>query len=285
MSLFKKAPRLDPPKLVRQVLPVPNSEGSVAVWTDDALFQKAGVRVAFSERSGGVSTGGYASLNTATHVEDDPGCVRENRDRLMAALGLAGVPLVVPKQVHGDRVLPLRQASAQAVESYRDEAGKGADALLIEARGVAALMNFADCVPLVIVAPSGRFAVVHAGWRGVENGIAVKALHQLMLGEPGLAVDAAHVNVYRGAHIHAECFETGPDVYDLFINQFGNQVAFDATHIDLARALDQSLVHAGVDPQRIADVGACTVCDNEHWFSYRAQGGTCGRHAAICAAL
>lgn len=283
--MFGKAPRLDPPVLARGLFVPEGASEPIAAWTDEALFRKARVRVAFTERAGGTSTGGYASLNLATHVEDDIACVQANRRLLMSALSLDGVALVVPKQVHGDRVVALRKASAQSVEEFRAEVGKGADALMVEARGVAALLNFADCVPVVIVAPSGRFCVVHAGWRGVENEIAVKALHKLMLGEPGLSVDASHVNVYRGAYIHAECFETGEDVHDLFVERFGREVAYDATHIDLGRALDLQLVKAGVNPDRIADVGRCTVCDNEHWFSYRAQGGVCGRHAALCVAL
>ena len=283
--MFKRAPRLDPPSLVRREIPVAGSNDAIAVWTDEALFDKVNVRVAFTERSGGLSAGAYASLNLASYVEDDLDTVHANRRRLMEALGMEGAALVNPKQVHGDRVLALRTASAQSVEEFRTEAGKGADALLVEARGVAAMLCYADCVPLVIVAPSGRFAVVHAGWRGVESEIVVKAMHKLMLGEPGLSVDASHVNVYRGAYIHAECFETGPDVHDLFTERFGRSVAFDDTHIDLGRALDMQLKKAGVDPNRIADVDRCTVCDNVHWFSYRAQGGVCGRHAAICAAL
>ena len=282
--MFGKAPRLEPPVLTRGLFASADGGEPLAVWTDEALFRKSHIRVAFTERSGGVSTRGFSSLNLATHVEDDLGAVQANRRRMMEALSLEGKPLVVPKQVHGDRVLSLRRANAQSVEEFRTEAGKGADALLVEARGVAAMLCFADCVPLVIVAPSGRFCVVHAGWRGVENGIAVKALHKLMLGEPGLSVDASHVNVYRGAYIHAECFETGPDVRDLFVEQFGRSVAPDETHVDLGRALDIALVKAGVDPARIADVGRCTVCDNEHWFSYRSQ-GSCGRHGALCISL
>ena len=283
--MFKRAPRLDPPRLERRAFAVAGSDEPLYVWTDEALFAKVGVGVAFAERAGGVSAGPYASLNTASHVEDDPACVQANRKRLAGALGLSGVPIVIPKQVHGDRVASLSAASAQAVADFRDLVARGADALIVQVRGVAAQLHFADCVPLVVVAPSGRFAVVHAGWRGVENGIVGKAIHKLMLGEPGLAVDASHVNVYRGAYIHAECFEVGPEVHDMFVERFGRSAAPDETHVDLGRALDVQLVHAGVDPARIADVDCCTVCDNVHWFSYRAQHGICGRHSALCVAL
>lgn len=283
--MFGRTPGLALPSLARGLFRVPGHEQPLVCWTDEALLAKKRVRVAFTQRQGGLSAGPYASLNLATHVDDDEPTVLANRRLLLEALGLPGVPLVVPKQVHGERIVALKKASAQEVEAFRTEAGKGSDALLVEARGVAALMNFADCVPLVMVAPSGRFAVVHAGWRGVDNGIVVKALHKLVLGEPGLSVDASSINVYRGAYIHGECFEVSPELHQRFTERFGDGVAFDSTHIDLGRALDADLVRSGVDPKRIADVDACTVCSNGDWFSYRGQGGTCGRHAALCAAL
>lgn len=283
--MFGRASRLAPPSLSRGFFSSGDTENPIVAWTDETLFERAGVRIAFTERTGGLSSGPYASLNLHLDGDDDAATMAANRRRLASALGMGEIPLVVPRQVHGERVVSLKRASAQAVDEFRAEARKGADALLVEARGVAALLCFADCVPLVMVAPSGHFAVVHAGWRGVENGIAVKALHQLMLHEPGLAVDASSVNVYRGAFIGPECFEVGEEVHDLFVQRFGHQVAPDATHIDLGRALDADLVQAGISPERIAEVGECTVCSNDRWFSYRAAHGMCGRHGALCAAL
>ena len=40
--------------------------------TDDALYERTGVRVAFTGRAGGVSEGPYSSLNLGNHVGDDP---------------------------------------------------------------------------------------------------------------------------------------------------------------------------------------------------------------------
>lgn len=263
------------------------SEGGepLAVWTDEALFEQTRVRVAFTERAGGVSTGAFSSLNIGQRVQDDPAAVRANLARIGDALALGSSALVQPKQVHGDRVLQLKKATAQLVEEFRTQAERGADALVIQPKGVAAVLAFADCVPLVMVGPSGHFAVVHAGWRGVDAGIAVAALRKLVLCEPGLSTDASCINVYRGAYIHAECFEVGEDVHQLFVDRYGSAVAPDSTHIDLGKALDIDLVRAGVNPERIAEVGECTVCNHDRWFSYRASKGECGRHAALCVAL
>ena len=45
--------------------------------------------------------------------------------------------------------------------------------------------------------------------------------------------------------------------------------------------LQKFLARAGVAPERVVDAGVCTVCSNEAYFSYRAQGGVCGRHGAF----
>ena len=80
----------------------------------------------------------------------------------------------------------------------------------MHALNAAALLCYADCVPVIIVSPTGRFAVVHAGWRGVDNLISVKAVRSMAYADEALlGADAASTyNVYIGPHIGPECFET-----------------------------------------------------------------------------
>lgn len=257
---------------------------SLPAYSDEALFAAVGVRLAFTTREGGVSEGPYASLNLGSHVDDDPACVARNRRIVQEAFGCAGDPLIVPKQVHGDRIVEVVDAAGAACA--QEQAAAGADALVVGAPHVAALLCYADCVPVIIVSPTGRFAVVHAGWRGVDNLIAVSSLRAIAQADAAAqGVDPAHIaagcNVYLGPHIHPECFETGLDVHARFVAQFGEGCAHDATHIDLAWALRAQLADAGVDVARICDVDACTVCRNDEFFSYRGQGGTAGRHGAF----
>lgn len=263
---------------------------SISAYSDEALYVATGVRIAFTTREGGVSEGPYASLNLGSHVKDDIASVQENRQRVLQVFANEGTPLFVPNQVHGDVVLelgdpenvnaPLSSAGAQALTL---QAQDGADGLVVHARDAAVLLCYADCVPVVIVSPAGRFAVVHAGWRGVDNLIAVKAVRAMARADEAvLGAEAASVyNVYIGPHIGPECFETGPDVHTRFVSQFGEACAFDGTHIDLAEGLRIQLEQAGVNRSRICDLAKCTVCENDEFFSYRGQGGTCGRHGAF----
>ncbi len=267
------------------VLPLPElTKGrfaSLDAYTDEKLFGATRVRIAFTTRQGGVSDGCYGSLNLGHHVNDDLGAVLRNRRIVQESFGCADAPLIVPNQVHGNALVSVR--NAEQAESAQRLASEGADGVLVDAPGVATLLCFADCVPVVIVSPTGRFAVVHAGWRGVDNLISAKAVKALAQADAdGSGQDAvSQMNVYIGPHIGPECFETGEDVHSGFRKKFGEACVFDGTHIDLALALRVQLEGIGVRADRICDLGKCTVCCNEEFYSYRAQGGVCGRHGAF----
>ncbi len=256
--------------------------------TDDALYERTGVRVAFTGRAGGVSEGPYSSLNLGNHVGDGPASVERNRALVLEALDAADVPLVVPSQVHGEVVVELDDASPEALDAAREAALAGADALVATVPGIAALLCFADCVPVIVVSPTGRFAVAHAGWRGVENGVAAKAVRALAradAAELGIATSdaASGYNVYVGPHIHASCFETGADVRTRFEDRYGAVLLHSrrtpcrpAGGVDgrARRGRHRSRAHLGR-----RRVHGMLVPDD--FFSYRAAGGICGRHGAI----
>ncbi len=291
-----------------QEIPKPHldvqSHGSIRVLSDEALFQATGIAIAFSQRHGGVSSGPYQSLNLGSHVDDDIDLVRENRARLLEALGGGDLPLIVPKQVHGTDLVIVNQAGDQALLTASEQAARGADGVVVTVPQVAAMLCFADCVPIIIVSPSRRFAVVHAGWRGVAASIVVKALEALVSldsadqTEPidatstyGPAIQeqealepsvlASTYNVYIGPYIHAECFECSEEVHRQFTDKFGDDCAFDSSHIDLGAALRKDLFLCGVLPERIADADICTVCSTDDYYSFRAADGLCGRHGAL----
>ncbi len=250
----------------------------VVLVTDNSLFEATGVRVAFTERLGGESTGPYASLNLGTHVNDKADAVLANRNRLLSALGAPDAALVVPNQVHGTDLAHVASSNPDQVQIVQDQIASGTDGVVVSCSNVAALLCFADCMPVIVVAPGGAFAVVHAGWRGVYGHIAPKALRLLCEITGSKPEDC---NVYLGPYIHVECFEVGLDLAEKFIEAFGESCVPFERHIDLGKAMRTDLLAAGADERRIADAGICTVCNNDRFFSYRAQDGVCGRHGAV----
>jgi hypothetical protein len=272
----------------------------IPFYTDEALFERTGVRVAFTGRAGGVSEGDLGELNLGFNTADTRARVEENRARLFDAACAGATAHVWLNQVHGARVLDVESADEAHIEGVLAEGRAGADAVCVSVPGVAALLCFADCVPLVIVSPTGNFCVVHAGWKGVAAEIAREAVLCLVaadartgtsasdaFGTPDthaatqVAAHASQFNCYIGPHIHAECFEVSSDLHQAFVQQFGQDVSAGARHIDLGLALVQTLEGTGVVRERICDLDICTVCESQQFFSYRASGGVCGRHGAL----
>lgn len=255
----------------------------IPALVDEGLARATGVRIAFTGRAGGVSAPPYDELNLGSHVGDDRTAVDANRARVLEALGVPKAKLIVPNQVHGTNGVQVASCDQESFSRASAQAAEGTDYLTVDAADVAAMLCFADCVPVIVVSPTGRFAVAHAGWRGAVARIASKAVFSLVqLDRQELGADAAHCyNAYIGPHIRSECFECGAEVVQGFHHEFGETAIADAHHVDLTAAVSADLQSAGVLMERIADAGVCTRCCSKEFYSYRASGGTCGRHAAV----
>lgn len=264
-----------------------NTHAEIAAYTDEALFEEFGIRIAFTERIGGFSKAPFYSLNTKRDLGDSEDCVACNQAAILNAFthNNAGIPLLIPSQVHGIDVYEVDAASPFDPLVAQKELQAGYDSLSIARPMVAGLLSFADCLPLILVEPGGCFSIVHCGWRGTVAHLAAIALEKLMRMS---GCSANQVNAYIGAYIHAECFNVESSVAAQFEREFGSGVALD-THgtfqVDLGAAVERDLLGLGIDKKRIANVGICSSCNTNQFFSYRAEMGTTGRHAAFCVNL
>lgn len=251
--------------------------GEVTLLSDARVA--GGVTFAFTERTGGVSEAPYASLNLGDACGDDPARVAENRRRALGAIGADGLAdrLVTPRQVHGDKVVRVASGDDGAVRAAAREAREGADAVVCTAEGVPVLLCFADCVPVVLVCPGG-FAVVHSGWRGTMARIVAKAARAL---SEQAGADAGEIRAYVGPHVLARDYEVSAELAARFAAEFGPGVIVGERNLDLSAALAATLAEAGVGEGSVAWCGDSTASTTPRFFSYRAEGGVCGRHGAL----
>lgn len=260
-------------------------ECGLTIWRDRSLAD-AGVVVAFTERSGGVSEPPYASLNLAAHVGDDPRAVDENRARMLGALDLARLRerLTSAEQVHGDgtAVVESGLVGSGAFAAGATPPVQAVDALITSMREVPLMLCFADCVPIVLVAPGPAVGIVHAGWRGALVSLPGKAVSDLA---QHARCTPLEVRAYIGAHICAEEYAVDAHILSQFTNAFGTVARADSGCLDLDAVVTASLERAGVASCNIARLGACTSEAHDRFFSYRAEGGKTGRHAALACIL
>ena len=237
------------------------------------------VAFGFTERTGGVSKPPYTSLNLGSHVGDAPEAIQENRRRVLAALGCKKAldRLIVPNQVHGDHVVIVPSSDTAALAEARAEAAAGADAVVCTVPGVPVLLCFADCVPVIVACPGG-FAVVHSGWRGTYAEIAGTAARAL-----GEATGCApsDMRAYIGPHILGDEYEVSAELIEQFSQRFTDINPSGPRMLDLSRAITQALVCAGLAEGSVLDTRLSTVRHNDRFYSYRAENGSCGRHAAV----
>jgi polyphenol oxidase len=220
-------------------------------------WDEPGYVVAFTTRVGGVSAEPYDSLNLTVGTGDDRARVDENRRIACAALGLDAGRLAFNRQVHSPTV-------HRAHDGARGEPGDG---LWSDEPGQPMLAMSADCLPIAVARTEGppALAVLHAGWRGLAEGVVGAGVAAL-----GEGAKAAVV----GPAIGPCCYEVGPEVSALFDGDLTRD-----GRLDLWSAAERALRAAGVE--RIERVDLCTRCNPELFFSHRRSGRARGVQGVV----
>jgi polyphenol oxidase len=231
----------------------------------------------FLGRRGGKSVGPYAGLNVSYRVGDDAKIVSQNVCDMKLAVGIHDGRIVTMKQVHGDQIIEVKDRNIK-------EAGEG-DGMLTQEMDAFLGVLTADCLPILFVAPEKRIvAAVHAGWRGTLKGIAAKMV-RLLNSEHGISPDA--IEAALGPAIGPCCYEVKQDVSRPLVERWGKiadlcvEPRDGKTYLDLRRLNRAILEQAGVPSQQIYQLGPCTSCAPDEFFSYRREKKETGRQISF----
>lgn len=256
-------------------------------YSFDSLAGPGLVQAIFTRR-GGLSQSPWASLNMGSTVGDNPEHVQANRRKAFDVLGLDYQAMFDVWQVHSAEVVLATRPRPPA------EIHRHADAILTNRPGLALMMRFADCVPILLFDPIHKaLGIVHAGWVGTVNQVvarAVDAMRQAYHTQP------ADLLAGIGPSIGVHHYEVGPEVAAqvraalgadspglLFPVGEGQAGSSDPERVqfDLWQANRLILERSGVRQVEIA--GLCTACQLDDWFSHRGEQGKTGRFGALVA--
>ena len=223
------------------------------------------IKAVSTTRDGGISLQPYDGLNLGMHVGDDREVVQTNRDLFVRFNNLPSNPVWL-EQTHSTVVTRLSAPTDEVVE---------ADASITSKGGVVCGVMTADCLPILLTDIEGsQVAAVHAGWRGLANGIVENTVRQF--DKPVVA--------WLGPAIGSSAFEVGEDVYDVFIShdpiaEWAFRSKGNGKYLaDMSLLATQRLKEAKV--KDIIDSGLCTYSDPKRFYSYRREGIT-GRQATF----
>lgn len=237
------------------------------------------VGVAFTDRSGGVSGEGFASLNLGRTDRDAPENIRENFRRVQQEIGAGRI--VALAQVHGTDVLA---ADAGFLSHWGPDHHLGpetsgvplqrGDALVTTAPSVALCIRVADCLPVLLADPeAGVIGAAHAGRVGLAAGVLTRTVEAMR--EQG----AERIRAWIGPSICGECYEV-PELMRAEVAESlpatWATTSWGTPALDLAAGAGEQL--AGLEVA-VEQIGPCTRTSPDH-FSHRNDPGA-GRQAGL----
>ncbi len=280
---------------------------------------------AFSTRKGGVCRRITAGLNLGFTKGVPRKRVLENRRLLIRSLGTGHAPLASLRQIHSPIVCHVRCSVPGHLEyGFCGHSMAGqieveqlvGDALMTDQTGVLLSVRTADCLPVMIADPKRKVvAVVHAGWRGALARIVEKTVGEMRRVYGSLPQNLIAV---MGPSIRTCCYEVSDEVVDAFQGRFvhadqffrkvfvpsdlrsdkqvlsflsmippghDDSVAMPSIRLDLTAVAQDQLLSAGLTPRHIGDVGFCTACRTDLFYSYRKEGDCTGRMMAVIGIL
>ena len=211
-----------------------------------------------------------AGFNLALHVQDDPFRVQQHRMMLLNNFAEFGV----------NKITWMTQTHSTICHTINEEMPFNAlvgDGLVTQTKAHALMMMTADCLPVVLGNSEGtEVANLHAGWRGLANGIIENTLAEM---------HSTATWAWMGAAISQPCFEVGAEVKTAFCEKYrALETAFQpSTHegkfLGDLYAIARYILHAhGVT--MVLGGNQCSYQQADQFYSYRRNAKT-GRMATF----
>jgi polyphenol oxidase len=203
------------------------------------------------------------NYNVATHVNDDVHVVMHNRKQVQASLEYRNEPHWL-NQTHSNLCINI--------DNSNDNNGDASYTQQIEKPLV---IMTADCLPIILCHPTEReIAAIHAGWRGLANGVIENTLKHLK--KP-----LQEYIAWMGPAICDDCYTVGDELKQIFLSRFPNaKHCFhykQQWHFSLTQMAQHILHQHGIN--KVYDAEECTY-ENPAFYSYRRNPQT-GRIATL----
>lgn len=188
------------------------------------------------------------------------------------------------QQIHSDSTIVIdHKAQPFIANDQPTPTAPVGDALASRQSGIALAVQSADCATVGLVSDLGSYAVVHAGWKGLERGViesALRSLRQLDAKaqvseskQQAKSADIAQVHGCIGPHISVQKYEFGSQELTRLAQRFSlaviGQTAWGTAALDLGEAVRFELKRLGI--QISAQANACTAKDEANFWSHRAR--------------
>lgn len=257
-------------------------EGAKEYLTFPRLDQYEELCHLFTTRRGGVSEGCCTSWNFGAKSLDTEENVLRNYEILAEVMGTRTERMVTSQQTHTCNIrVVTKKDLGKGVTRQRDYTD--VDGLLTDERNVAIITGHADCNAIFFFDPVKQvIGLAHSGWRGTLGGIGKVMLAKM---ENLYGCHPANILSGIGPSLCQDCFEVDEDVAQAFFAKTGDNRKFSYQrgskhYIDLKGIIRRDLLESGLTEENFLDMGLCTKCNIDTFFSHRGHKGKRGIMAA-----
>lgn len=216
-----------------------------------------------TNRWSGASEIPYHENNFAINVGDDPIAVAANRNSLVVQIDRS---VIFPVACHSNTSVWVEKADFNNIENT--------DGLITKNRKIALAVLSADCATVLLNAKDlNLIAALHAGWKGMKDGILPKAISELK------KAGTSEISAILGPAICADCYPVSSERF-LEVKQSVPAAAVINKNqeyaIDVKAGLIAQLLEAQVEYESIAE---CSF-ESSDLYSFRRDERT-GRNASV----
>ena len=230
-----------------------------------------------STRLSGFSQAPFGSFNLSLNTSDDPKAVQANRKQLINDLELPAQPFYL-KQTHSTICIPSQKIALETSQALNIEA----DASFTSQTNTVACILTADCLPILVCSRHGdEIAAIHAGWKGLLDGVVESSLSCLK-------TPLDQLLIWLGPGISQNSFEVEEDIMQAFCAKHPHaQTAFIASQNpnrmmgDLYTITRIRLAALGISMQQIYGGDYCSYTQSQLFYSYRRDKELSGRMASL----
>ncbi len=200
-----------------------------------------------------------ASIKASFSLKIFPMHGENGRKSFAKKIGFNPKNLIIPNQVHSTKV------------EFCTIPGKilNCDGVFTDQPKIVCSIQVADCMPVFFAHQSiPVFGIVHAGWRGLINGIFYNSAAILKKN----AYDLLDFDIIIGPSIQHCCFEIGDDVVKYFDAQYIKRKNNEKFYVNLQEIALDKLIKEGFAKKNIFIIDDCTFCKSEKYHSYRRSG-------------
>ena len=252
------------------------------LYCAEALDKAGGVSHGFSTREGGITVDPpKASLNLSWTRCGSPEEVIANFKIFAEGAGIDYDDMAVVNHEHGANV--LRIAHEHRGRGFYKDPLPPCDGIITDDPTVTLVTSHADCGAYFFYDPVHRaIGMAHAGWKGTLLRIGAEMARRMA---EEFDTDPSDIIAATGPCICRDCFEVDADLGEKFQREFGypgisRPGRQGKAYVDLELAAAVQYSEAGIRPESITLMNACTYENRQHFFSHRRDKGITGSMAA-----